>query len=326
MILITGATGHIGNVLVRELLSEGETVRAVYAPGDSTVSLDGLEIEKIPVDILDYNALKAVFEGVDTVYHLAGIISIVPFYQKRVYQVNVEGTKNVLRASKEYGIKRLVYVSSIHAFEDINNVRGMDETYAIDPEKAGGAYGKSKAMATLEVEKAVKDGLNAVIVCPTGVIGPNDYKLSELGHIFRDVAKGQMKICVHGTFDFVDVRDVAKGIVRACKEGKTGERYILGGTQTEICDLVAMIERYANRPQKRVYLPYGLCYVFAFFAGIHYQVWKLKPKFTTYSVHTVNTRCTYSSEKAKREIGYVSRPIDHTVKDTLEWLRSASMI
>lgn len=321
MVLVTGATGHIGNVLVKYLVESGETVRALYAPGDNPSSLAGLSIDRREVDILDAEAVRSAIEGVDTVYHLAGLISILPFYQKRVYEINVGGTENIIRACQEKHVRRLVYVSSIHAFEDKKRTEKMDERCAIDPAKTSGSYGKSKAMATLKVEEAIRQGLNAIIVCPTGVIGPYDYKLSELGRLFIDVAKGSMPFCVHGTFDFVDVQDVAKGIMLAAQKGRTGERYILGGTQIEINDLIALIEEAAGTRQKRIFIPISIAYFASFFTSIHALLWKTKPRFTTYSIETVNMWNTYSHEKASREIGYYPRPIEKTVEETLDWLR-----
>ncbi len=321
MVLVTGGTGHIGNVLVRYLVASGETVRALYAPGENPSSLKGLPVEGREVDILDYESVGSAFSGVDTVYHLAGLISILPFYQKRVYDINVGGTENVLRACKEKSVRRLVYVSSIHAFEEKKRTERMDERCAIDPAKTSGSYGKSKALATLKVEEAVRQGLNAVIVCPTGVIGPFDYKLSELGRLFIDVAKGSLPFCVNGAFDFVDVQDVAQGILLAARKGRTGERYILGGTQIEINGLVSLIEKLAGVRQKRIYIPIGIAYFASFFTGLHALLWKTKPRFTTYSIETVTMWNTYSHEKANREIGYQPRPIEITVQETLDWLR-----
>jgi len=321
MVLVTGATGHIGNVLVKYLVASGEKVRALYAPGDDPSPLKGLQVEGREIDILDYEALRAAITGVDIVFHLAGLISILPFHQKRVYDINVGGTENIIRACKETGVRKLLYVSSIHAFEDKKKTQKMDERNAIDPAKTSGSYGKSKAIATLKVEEAVRDGLNAVIVCPTGVIGPYDYKLSELGRLFIDVAKGSMPFSVKGAFDFVDVQDVAQGILQASKQGRTGERYILGGTQIEINELIGLIEKAVGTCRKRVTVPTGLAYFASFFTGLHALIWKKKPRFTTYSISTVSMWNTYSHEKASREIDYRPRPIEKTVRETLDWLR-----
>jgi DNA-binding MarR family transcriptional regulator len=185
MIAVTGPTGHIGNVLVRELLKRGERVRALVLPGEDLTPIQGLDTEMVEGDILDLDSLIRAFEGVDAVYHLAGVISIVPGEWDRLYKVNVVGTQNVIRACSACGVRRLVYASSIHAFAEPSPGVTFDETSPFDPGKLSMEYDRSKAMATLEVLEAVEKGLDAVVACPTGVMGPYDYRLSEMGRLIR---------------------------------------------------------------------------------------------------------------------------------------------
>ncbi|HSQ18010.1 MAG TPA: NAD-dependent epimerase/dehydratase family protein, partial [Anaerolineales bacterium] len=169
MNLVTGATGHIGNVLVRHLLSRGERVRAMLMPGEDPSPLDGLEVEQVEADVLDYQSVLGALREVDVVYHLAGIISILPGRNHLVDAVNVIGTRNVLQAARLSGVNRLVYTSSIHALTRMPHGITIDETVPFDPQHAISAYDHSKAQASLEVLKAVQAGLDAVIACPTGV-------------------------------------------------------------------------------------------------------------------------------------------------------------
>lgn len=173
MILVTGATGHIGNVLVRKLLEQGKKVRALIWRGEDTSPLRGLDVESVEGDVLDPESLKAAFRGVDEVYHLAGIISIMPGQNPFVWRVNVEGTRNVLEAARRNNIRRLIYTSSIHALRRAPHGKVIDESLPFDPNNPYGAYDRSKAEASLEVQKTAREGLEAVIVCPTGVIGIN---------------------------------------------------------------------------------------------------------------------------------------------------------
>ena len=179
MVIVTGATGHIGNVLVRQLLSRGADVRVVIPPFEDTASLDGLKVEMVEGDVRKIDSLIQAFKGGDVVYHLAGIISILPGKSELLYQVNVVGTRNAVEACLKTGVRRLVYTSSIHAIVGPPHGTIIDKTFPFDPDRTRGDYDRSKAQATLEVLKAVERGLDAVIVCPTGVIGPYDYKLSE---------------------------------------------------------------------------------------------------------------------------------------------------
>ncbi len=180
MNLVTGATGHIGNVLVRELAKRGEKVRVLVLPGEDLSPLNGLDIEVIEGNILDNCCLGPAFEGIEYVFHLAGIISIMPGKDDFVHDVNVNGTINMLTAAKNANVKRFIHTSSIHAFKRIPHGVLVDENVPIDPDSAVAAYDQSKAEATLAVLKAAKNGLPAVVVCPTGVIGPYDYKDSEI--------------------------------------------------------------------------------------------------------------------------------------------------
>lgn len=185
MVVVTGATGHIGNVLVRELLSRGENVSVVIPPFEDTACLDGLQLEMVKGDVRQIDSLIQAFRGGDVVYHLAGAISILPGKNELLHQVNVVGTRNVVEACLKTDVRRLIYTSSIHAVKEPPHGTVIDETLPYDPDTVLGDYAKSKARATLEVLKGVKRGLDAVIVCPTGVIGPYDYydyRVSDIGY------------------------------------------------------------------------------------------------------------------------------------------------
>jgi dihydroflavonol-4-reductase len=162
MILVTGATGHSGNVLIRELLSRGNVVRALIQPGEELTPLEGLDVEIFEADVLDAQALCHSFQDIDQVYHLAGIISIMPGSDNLLKLVNVLGTRNVLHAARLAGVKRLVYISSIHAIRRVPHGITIDESIPFDPVNAHGSYDYSKALASLDVLEAAHSGLNAV--------------------------------------------------------------------------------------------------------------------------------------------------------------------
>jgi len=187
MIVITGATGHLGNVLVRKLMNRNAKIRVLVLPGEDVSSLEGLEVEKIEGNVCTPDSLRRAFKGADTVYHCAGIISILPGQQKKLFRVNVTGTQNVVNMCLEEKVKRLVYISSIHAFSEPEKGIVIDESRRFDPENVLGEYSKSKALGTLEVIKGIKRGLDAVILCPSGIIGPYDYHISEMGKLIVQV-------------------------------------------------------------------------------------------------------------------------------------------
>jgi dihydroflavonol-4-reductase len=198
MIVVTGATGHIGNVLVRQLLEENQEVRAVIPFGEDVSYLKNLQIEIVKGDVRDPDSLVRAFSGAEIVYHLAGIISILPGKKRLLEEINVRGTHNVVEACLKTGVKRMVYTSSIHALKEPPQGIVITESQPYDPSSVIGDYAQSKAKATLEVLDAIKRGLDAVIICPTGVIGPFDYKMSEMGHLIQAFLEKKMKACEDG--------------------------------------------------------------------------------------------------------------------------------
>ncbi|HOI64707.1 MAG TPA: NAD-dependent epimerase/dehydratase family protein, partial [Mesotoga sp.] len=194
MILVTGSTGHVGNVLVKELVSQGESVRAIALPGEDVSMIDLPGVEILRGDIRDRDFVIAACKGIDTVYHLAALISIMPTMKKQVRDVNIGGTENVIHACKAQRVGRLIYTSSIHAFTELEPGSFIDENVPFNPARTSGVYGKSKAEAVLNVLTAAREGLNAVVLCPTGIIGPFDYRLSEMGNMIRLFASGKLRV------------------------------------------------------------------------------------------------------------------------------------
>jgi dihydroflavonol-4-reductase len=319
MILVTGAAGHIGNVLIRKLLERGEQVRALIMRGEDTTSLKGMDIEMVEGDVLDPQSLARAFLGVDTVYHLAGIISIMPGRNPFVWKVNVEGTRNVLAEARRANIRRLVYTSSIHALQHAPIGVEMDETLGFDQNNPLGEYDRSKAAASLEVQKAAQSGLEAVIVCPTGVIGPYDYRGSEIGEVIRGAAEAKTMFYVEGAYDFVDVRDVVDGMIAAAERGRRGESYILGGSKISVRYMLETVREITGKAFSRIKIPFSLAEFAARFTPWYYLHSKSKPRFTPYSLEVLQSNCDISHSKATIELGYQPRPMIETLKDTVRW-------
>jgi len=326
MIAVTGATGHIGNVLVRELIARGEEVRTVIPPFENTVPLEGLSVEKVEGDIRDLDSLTRAFKGADVVYHLAGVISILPGKTELLHQVNVIGTRNVVQACLISSVRRLVYTSSIHAFMEPPHGTVIDEMTPIDPDEVIGEYAKSKAQATLEVLKGIKDGLDAVIVFPSGVVGPYDYRLSEMGQLIVDFVTGKLNIYVDGAYDFVDVRDVAQGHILACQKGSAGEGYILSNTRVTVRDLLSILEEITAIRAPSFKASPWLARIVARFIPSYCAMTKARPRFTTYSLYTLTANCLMSNEKARRQLGYSTRPIAESIEDSIKWFKKAGVI
>jgi dihydroflavonol-4-reductase len=326
MILITGATGHIGNVLVRQLLNVGEEVRALIFPGEAIHSLVDLNIEMVEGDILAPESLKPAFRGVRDVFHLAGLISILPGGNELMHRVNVEGTQNVIHAAIGANVRRLVYASSIHAISRVPHGIRIDEQLPFDPDNPFGAYDRSKAKASLLVQEAARSGLDAVIVCPTGVIGPYDYRRSEMGQLILDCMTRKLQLFVDGAYDFVDVRDVAEGLRFAREKGRIGENYILSGERIMLKKLMEIVHEFAGKHSLLMKIPMGLARFFALSTPIYYNLTKTKPRLTAYSLEVVVSNSNFSCEKAHDELGYKPRSLRETVADTVQWFKENNPI
>jgi dihydroflavonol-4-reductase len=320
MILVTGATGHIGNVLIRKLLEQGEKVRALVWRDEDTIPIKGLDVEQMIGDVLDPASLEPAMCGVKTVYHLASIISILPGRNPFVWRVNVDGTRNVLAAARRACVQRLVYTSSIHAIARAPHGVEMDESLGFDQNNPYGEYDRSKAAASLEVQKAVTAGLDAVIVCPTGVIGPYDFRGSELGEVIRSASEARTMFYVAGAYDFVDVRDVVDGLIAAHAHGRRGESYILSGQKLSVRYLLETVREVTGKAFASIKIPFSLAEFAARFTPWYYQRTKAKPRFTPYSLEVLQSNSNISHAKAALELGYHSRPAIETITDTVRWI------
>ncbi|RPJ09913.1 MAG: NAD-dependent epimerase/dehydratase family protein [Spirochaetaceae bacterium] len=315
--VVTGAAGHIGNTLVRLLLEDGGKVRACLH--NDTLSLGG--IGKTRIDILDHKSMSKAFKGADTVFHCAAMIAISRNHIRQMNEINIRGTENVVAACREAGVRRLVHFSSIHAISPYPEGKQVDETKPSVCSGEGMPYDYSKAMSEEAVLAGVSKGLDAVIVNPTGVIGPWDWKPSFMGNFVLSICSGKIPFLVNGGFNWVDVRDVAMGAVLAGRFGKTGQRYILGNQWISVQDLAQMLGEISQNMKKRPKVPHWLAHVGVPFFGIMSWFSKKQPLFTHDSLATLLHHRDVSWEKASRELTYSPRPIKETLADTVNWFR-----
>ena len=318
VVVVTGASGHIGNNLVRALLNEGRRVRVLVHRSDQ--GLEGLDLERVQGDVLDYASLCKAFDGAETVFHLAAIISIVGDRDGRVAKTNIGGTANVVRACLECKVKRLVHFSSIHAFSQQPLDEPLDETRKRVESRAP-AYDRSKALGELEVKKGIEKGLDAVIVHPTAVIGPNDFRPSRMGRTLIALAKGRMPVIVTGGFDFVDVRDVVVGAISAERRGRCGEHYLLGGRWASVKEVSSLVHKAMDCKVRKPFicLPLNLAKVFAPIGETVARIAKTEPLFTREAMIALNANKNIVTLKARRELGYSPRPLEETISDTVMW-------
>ena len=278
-----------------------------------------LDVELVEGNTLDRDSLIAAMQGVDVVFHMAALVSITEDKANRLQAVNVVGTQNVIEVAREMGVRQLIYTSSIHALERPPQGVVISEKLAFDPENPAGPYDRTKAQASLLVQQAGKQGMDIRIVCPTGVVGPFDYRHSEMGELILAWMQKRVNVLVDGAFDFVDVRDVAQGEILARDAGKPGETYILGGERIELTLLHTLVQKITGKKTRPITFPLPIAKIVAPMAEIYYALTKTKPRFTRYSIETVFSNSEISSNKAKQELGYRPRSLSQSVTDTVRW-------
>ena len=323
--IVTGASGFLGNNIIRMLEHDDNAeVRAFVLNGESISSLNNLKCSIYYGDVTKADTLNSVFDGCDGieifVIHCAAVVYIKSKYNSKVYDVNVNGTKNIVDKVLEYNAK-LIYVSSVHAIPEKSDGNLISEVSIFNPDDVVGLYAKTKAEAARYVMDSVKvKGLNACIVHPSGILGPYDFSNSHLTALVREIVRGKLPMCVKGGYDFVDVRDVAKGIIMACDKGKMGECYIMSGEFVSIKKLADLVCDVVGRKRIKVVLPIMIAKIVAPFYEMYYNVKGKTPLFTKYSLYTLSSNSNFSNEKAKRDLGFVTRDITDTVKDMVMWI------
>jgi dihydroflavonol-4-reductase len=318
-VLITGANGHIGANLVRALIENKQATRCLVHV--NTRAIDGLPTEKVSGNIRDLDSLCHAFEGIDTVYHLAANISLNLDSWRQLEETNVQGTRNVVEACLRTGVRRLVYFSSIHAFQREPLTHPVDESNPLVDSVNNPPYDRSKAAATREVRKGLEKGLDAVIVHPTAVIGPHDYQPSYLGEAILMIAKGKLPALVKGGYDWVDSRDVASGAMAAAEKAPAGAAYLLGGRWVSMCDLAALVGELTGARIGTFVCPMWLANLGAiYFKGMSKLNGK-QPLYTSMSLKALQDNKNISHDKASQELGYQPRPFRDTLEDTLRWFR-----
>lgn len=322
--VVTGASGHVGTNLVRRLVEDGADVRAVAVAGARAI--DPL-VEWVQADVRDAVAMDHVMRGADVVFHLAAVISVAGSKGGLVQSVNVDGVECVARAALRAGVPRFVHCSSVHAF-DLMACRGgiVDESAPRATDPILPAYDRSKAAGEQRLREVIAEGLDAVILNPTGIIGPEDDEPSRMGTVLLTAAQGHLPATVQGSFDWVDVRDVVEALMAARLHGGVGENHLVGGCSASIRDLVAAACAYGGRPAPRVDLPSWFAHIFAPVATRVAQFSGSPLLYTDDTMHAVDSRPLVDHRKAAAVLGLHARPIDETVRDLLASFEDRGML
>jgi dihydroflavonol-4-reductase len=326
-VAVTGASGHVGGNLVRALLADGHEVRALYVRDQRP--LEGLAVDKVKADVLDPASLERAFEGRELVFHLAGKITINGDPDGSVRRINTDGVRNVCESCLKKGVRRLVHVSSIHAFQHNPWNQPLDESRPLADEGGGPCltYDRTKAGGERVVREYLQKGLDAVIVNPTGILGPIDYKPSAMGQVVLMIAHRKLPSLVDGGFNWVDVRDVAAGAIAAAKKAPKGEKYLLAGSWGHFRDVARIVGREAGVRVPRMTTPVWLAKAGVPFALAWARATGTRPVFTFESLETLDaSHHDIRHDKAARELGHRPRPLEETLTDAVRWFREAGMI
>jgi dihydroflavonol-4-reductase len=316
-VVVTGAAGHIGGTLVRALLARGRSVRALVHRDRR--ALHGLDVELVEGDVCDAVSLQRALDGAEVVYHAAARISLLVNEWPLLEAVNVVGTRNVVEACRRCGVRRLVHFSSIHALRQEPLDLPVDESRPLVESDGHPPYDRSKAAGEREVRRAIAQGLDAVILNPTAIIGPYDYRPSHIGAGLLALGRGRLPALVAGGFDWVDVRDVVEGALRAEERAPKGARYLLSGHWVSMRHLASMVEAITGVRAPRFVSPLGLAYVGAPLLTAVARLAGQRPLCTRVSLRALRSNRKISHERASRDLDYHPRPFQETLVDTLRW-------
>ncbi|MBR4577640.1 MAG: NAD-dependent epimerase/dehydratase family protein [Clostridia bacterium] len=330
--LVTGAAGFLGGTICRQLIERGEAVRAFVLPGDPAMKYIPGEAEIVEGDLTDTDSLEKLFsveEGTETiVLHIASIVTVNPDYSSKVMEVNVDGTKNIIRLCLSHPeCKKLVYCSSTGAIPEAAMGQAIREVRHFDPDEVVGCYSRSKAMASQAVLDAVHDrGLNACIVHPSGIMGPEDFAVGETTGTLIRIIRGEMPVGIDGSFNLCDVRDLAAGTIAAADKGKAGECYILANEPVSFRDFSRMVSDEAGCRKVSMFLPVWAANMMGGMMEKQARKKGTKPMMTRFSVYNLARNNKFDSTKAIRELGYSARPYRETIHDEIVWLRETGKI
>ena len=320
--LITGATGFIGSAVVRELLAAGQEVRALIRKTSDRRNIEGLDLERFYGDIRDEESVRAALKGCDMLFHAAALYATWLPDNKVIYEINVEGTKNVLRAALQAGVEKVVYTSTAGVIGKTADGSLPDEETPFNLWAVSGHYIRSKYLAEQEALRFCREeGLPVVIVNPTLPIGPRDLRPTPNGQMILDFLNRRLPGYVEGGFNLVAVEDVARGHFLAAEKGRVGERYILGNVNMTLKEMFALLEKITGIPAPKRKLPYRLTLAGAYLLEDLARLTGKPPLINVDSIRTSHLTLHYDCSKAVRELGLPQSSVEEAIRRAVEWFR-----
>lgn len=322
MILVTGASGFVGSAVARRLLEGGHQVRVLVRSSSSRTNLGDPRLDIVEGDLRDAASIARAMSGISDVFHVAADYRLWARDPGEIVRTNVEGTRAVMHAALAAGVARIVYTSSVATLSPLPDRASSDETHPLPAEKAVGAYKYSKVLAERLVESMVAEHkLPAVIVNPSTPIGPGDARPTPTGRIVIEAASGRMPAYVDTGLNLVHVDDVAAGHIAAWQKGRIGERYILGGQDVLLGDMLREIARQVGRAPPKLRLPRRMIFPIAYAAEAAAHFTGREPFVTVTGLRLAKDHMFFSSAKAERDLNYSARPYREAVADAIAWFR-----
>lgn len=322
-ILVTGATGFVGSAVARRLVAAGDRVRALVRPGSDQRNLENLDAEIVEGDLRDPASLERALSGCRALYHVAADYRLWVPRPEEIYETNVNGTKNIMQAAGAAGVERIVYTSSVAVLGLNPGGSPADEDTPVSLADMIGHYKRSKFLAEEEVRRLVREsGLPVIIVNPSAPAGPCDIKPTPTGRMIARAAAGRVPAYVDTGMNIVHVDDVAEGHLLAFSKGEVGERYILGGRNMKLSEILAAIAAEVGRKPPRLELPHALVMPVAWAAEFWARLTGVEPFTTVNGVRMARKKMFYSSAKAENELGYRARPAEEAFRDAVAWFRA----
>lgn len=322
-VFLTGGTGFVGGAVVRKLLDAGHSIRALVRHGSNTRQIEDLPIEQVDGDLLDAKSLERGVQGCDWVFHVAALYSFWGFPWEIFYQTNVEGTRRILQAAGDAGISRIVYTSSIATLGLTDDRTPANENTPVSLDDMIGHYKRSKFMAEEVAHDFAQQGLPVVIVNPSAPVGVGDHKPTQTGKVIVDFLNGRMPAYVDTGLNLVDVEDVALGHILAAEKGRIGERYILGGENLTLKQMLDILAEISGSPPVRLQIPHFVTHIWAL---IDVTLARLFPdRIPTATPETARLSYHYEyydSGKAVQELSFPQNPARQALSKAVEWYRA----
>jgi dihydroflavonol-4-reductase len=320
---VTGATGFLGSHVARVLADQGANLRLLVRSTSNLKNLEGLKAETATGDLRDAASLEKAMTGCDAVFHVAADYRLWLRDPAEMYRSNVAGTRAILEAARKNNVQRVVYTSSVATVGFTSNGQPADEDSPVSIADMIGHYKRSKFMAEQLALEAGRGGMHVVTVNPTTPIGEQDVKPTPTGRIVVDFLKRKFPAYVETGLNLVDVRECARGHARAFEKGRSGERYILGGENLTLKQILDKLGKITGLPSPRMKLPY----VFAFAAGVIDEaitggVLKREPRATVDTVRMGKKKMFATSAKAERELGWRIVPVDDALQRAVQWFQA----